>query len=228
MAGGRGFLDKRLDFREAVEAGVAVIGGGVFPLVNWSRHGFLVAGWEGGGAPGDGFEAGMSLLAGGRRHEFRAAAAVVRVEAAGRMAARFVGMDAAVRAAVDRHFDLAATLRETVGGRAYSEMPAASRPSSAVGDRDLPVPAAQAGDGAENGVASLPPGLRRLGPEQRAAVSDLLFTIKIAFARRCHPDAAPAQDAAAGGAVRARIFAEFWAEIGRIERALAASGRISD
>lgn len=216
--GGRSFFDKRRDFREAVEAGVAVIGDQIFPLVNWSRHGFLVEGWDGGGAPGDVLDAGISLLAGGCRHEFRVAAAVVRIGLDGRMAARFVGMDAGVRTAVDRHFDLAATSREAAGGRIYSGMPAADRRPAGSVERDILVPAG----GAEGDPVALPPRLRNLGPEQRAAVADLLFAIKIAFARRCHPDAAPAGDSPD---VRARIFAEFWAELGRIERSLTVPDR---
>jgi hypothetical protein len=214
--GSRGFFDKRLDFREAVEAGVAVIGDRIFPIVNWSRHGFLVEGWDG-SMPGDTLDAGISLMAGGYRHEFRTTATVVRAGADGRMAARFVAMDPGVRTAIDRHFDLAATSREAAGGRTYSEMPATGRHPAGGADRDISIPAG----GMESGSATLPPGLRNLGPEQRAAAADLLFAVKIAFARRCHPDAAPADDATA---VRARIFAEFWAELGRIERALAASG----
>ena len=224
MADGR-FFDRRREFREDLEEGVAVIDGGVLRLVNWIRSGFLAAGRDWRGLPGTRFAATLSLAAAGRHFHFHCMAEVVRMDPAqGVVAARFVRLEPAVRCAVDRHFDPAAVLAG--GAYAANSRDAVTEGASADG-------AAADGSRADgSGAAGLPApapvpapvfaSLQALDPAGLAAAADCLAVVKAAFARRFHPDAA-APGSGRGPedrAARTRLFQEFWADLDAMERSV--------
>lgn len=211
-----GFFDKRREFREDVEEGVAVLDDGVLRLVNWSRTGFLSFSRDWRGPPGTRFAAALALTAAGRHFHFHCMAEVVRMDPAlGVVAARFVELEPAVRAAIDRHFDPAAPLADIaycagLAPREEGAGPAAGGPGIR-GEADLPAVSA-AGPGPVFG------SLRAEDPAGLAAAADCLAAVKAAFARRFHPDAAsPAPE---DRAVRTRLFQEFWAELDAMERSV--------
>lgn len=226
MAGGA-FFDRRCEFREVIEDGVAVLEdggarGGVLRLVNWSRGGFLAFGRDWQGGPGEAFQAALALTSAGRRFHFRCAAEVVRSDPElGFVAARFVRVEPAVRSAIDRHFDPAASLADA----AY----AAGSRCPAAGERQSPggVPAPDSGETALPAVP-VPAGgpvfasLRGLDRAGLDATADCLAAVKAAFARRFHPDAASPGTAPEERALRARLFQEFWGELDAMERGVRA------
>jgi hypothetical protein len=71
------------------------IEGRVYDSLDWSLGGFLIEGYEGRRRPGEEITVGLSVDAGGRRHEHVARAEIVRLAPqTGTLAARFEALDA--------------------------------------------------------------------------------------------------------------------------------------
>jgi hypothetical protein len=218
-----GFYDKRREFREGVDSGAARIGGRVFPVVNWSRGGILVGAWTEPVELGQPFKADVRVMSGGRVYEFSAGLEAVRLEAdRRRLAFRFAEMDIKVRAMVDRHFDPGLAMLDRSAGAVYGEQAAADDPGLSPPEPDQPsMPAgfeevlAQV---ARTGAAVPPAPLPQEGltsAEALAGANACLKLLRVAVARRLHPDVAPDDGSRE---LRAQVLVDIWGVIDDMER----------
>ncbi|WP_207477303.1 PilZ domain-containing protein [Arenibaculum pallidiluteum] len=217
-----GFYDKRRAFREALEDATVSIDGRLYPLLNWSRGGFLLGAWTVPASPGDPVAARLRLTLRGRVREIPVAGTVVRVDAGARqLAIQFRDMPAELRTLLDEHFDPTIALRIASASVAYGE--AAIVPDHAA----EPSPAAHGAMPAdfeavlEEVVRSAPQEspveaeLFDASAERIAGAMACLKAMRVAVARRLHPDV-KIDDGSVE--LRTRLLVELWQVIDEMER----------